>query len=80
MITCRDVSQLVTDYTEGRLSTWDRLRFQLHLGLCTACRTYLAQVKATAAATGRVSEVPMPADVEAELLQRFRTWKDEEHP
>jgi anti-sigma factor RsiW len=82
MITCRDLSELVTDYVEGRMSWWTRARFEWHLGQCSMCRRYLAQVRATTqvAAVAGANPPPMPADVEAEMLQRFRAWKTDPRP
>ncbi len=75
MLTCRDITRLVTDYVEGRLSIGDRVLFQMHLGLCRDCRTYVQQVRLTVGALGAL-EVPEPsAEVAAELLERFRGWK-----
>jgi anti-sigma factor ChrR (cupin superfamily) len=64
MLTCKEITELVTDYAEGNLSFMDRLRFRMHIGMCRNCRRYVRQVKATAAAL-----------LEQELLQRFESWK-----
>jgi len=76
MITCQRLAELVTEYTEGRLGVADRLRFELHLGLCRDCRAYLRQLKATAAALGRLPEPELPAALKDELLRRFAGWKE----
>jgi anti-sigma factor RsiW len=68
---CRDVTALVTDYVEGRLSPWQRLQFQFHLGLCLGCRRYVKQVKLTARSLGALPDPELPAHVEEELLRRF---------
>lgn len=75
MISCREVTELVTDYAEGRLGRWDRLRFQLHLGLCTHCREFVRQVRIARSAMPALPPPPLPGDVEEELLRRFRGWK-----
>lgn len=75
MLTCRDVTALVTDYTEGRLSLWDRLRFQLHLGMCRSCRAYVRQVRATTRALGKLPPPEVPPELEDELLRRFEGWR-----
>jgi anti-sigma factor RsiW len=75
MLTCRQITQLVTDYVEGALSLKDRLRFQLHLGMCRHCRAYVRQMKLTARALRRLPEPELPPDVEEELLRRFEGWK-----
>jgi len=75
MLTCREITELVTEYSEGRLSLRDRLRFQLHLGLCKNCRAYVRQVKATAGALGRLPPPEVPPELEQELMRRFEGWR-----
>jgi anti-sigma factor RsiW len=73
--TCREIAQLVTDYLDGSLTLGERVRFQLHLGLCFACRNYLRQMKYTIATLRQLPSEPVPPHVKEELLKRFRTWK-----
>ncbi len=73
--TCREIAQLVTDYLEGSLTFSERVRFQLHLGLCFACRNYLRQMKYTITTLRQLPVEPVPPHVKEELLQRFRAWK-----
>jgi anti-sigma factor RsiW len=78
MMTCRDLSALVTDYLDGALGLGDRLRFELHLGLCRHCRAWLRQLRATSAALRETTPVQPPPEVEAELLRRFQGWKSKQ--
>lgn len=73
--TCRELTELITDHLEGRLSLRQRLRFQLHLGACRNCRAYLRQMRATLRLLGHLSLQPPPPDVREALLERFRGWK-----
>ena len=75
MMECRELTTLVTEYLEGRLSWWDRIRFQIHLGVCAHCRVYLRQMRAVVRETGRLPSDAIPPGLEAELLRRFRNWK-----
>ena len=75
MLSCKEILELVTDYAEGGLSLPDRVRFQVHLGMCRSCRRYVRQVKATAGALGRLPPPELPPDLEQELLRRFEGWK-----
>ena len=75
MLTCRELTPTITDYLEGRMPLMRRLKFQFHLGICVGCRAYLRQVRATVRVLGRLPDEPMPTDVAAELLHRFRNWK-----
>jgi hypothetical protein len=73
MLPCRDITELVTDFVEGRMSLWDRLRFRLHIGMCRHCREYLRQMRMTRRLLGDVPLPPPSPEVEAALLERFRT-------
>jgi anti-sigma factor RsiW len=50
LLSCRDITELVTEHDEGELPLWRRLSFRLHLALCGHCRAYAAQLRATARA------------------------------
>ena len=53
MPTCRDMSELVTDYMEHATSLRVRLAMWFHLLLCSACRHYFDQVRRTVLMLGR---------------------------
>lgn len=74
-MTCRELTELVTDYLENKLSFRDRVRFQLHLGLCAGCRRYLRQMRQTVRALGALPVEPIPPEIRDALLERFRSWK-----
>ena len=73
--TCREIAELITDYLEGSLTLTQRLRFQMHMGLCFACRNYLRQMKYTVATLRQLPSEPVPVQVKEDLMKRFRTWK-----
>jgi anti-sigma factor RsiW len=75
MLTCQQLTTLVTDYLEGHLSFADRVRFRMHVGMCKHCRAYLRQMRATVATVGQLPDEPLPDAVRDELLERFRSWK-----
>ena len=74
MLTCEQMTALVTEYVEGRLPFTERAKFQVHILMCKHCREYLAQMKLAARTLGRMPEAPVPDEVMQELLARFRTW------
>jgi len=73
-MTCAELVELVTDYLEDALPAAERRRFEEHLGACSHCLGYLAQVRLTVAAAGRLREDTLPADVRDALLHAFRGW------
>ncbi len=41
MLSCQDITEIVTGYLEGRMRFGTRLKFQMHRGMCKHCRRYL---------------------------------------
>ena len=74
MLTCRQMTELVTDYLEGRLSWKDRFRFHFHLGTCRHCRKYLRQMTVAVRTLGRLPAVEIPPATMDALVERFRSW------
>lgn len=59
MPTCRDMSELVTDYMERATPLRTRFEMWLHLLQCEACRHYFDQVRRTVRLLGsRVPPLP----------------------
>ncbi|HET9553188.1 MAG TPA: zf-HC2 domain-containing protein, partial [Anaeromyxobacteraceae bacterium] len=77
MLTCRQVTELATDWSEGLLGAVDRRRVEEHLAGCDGCRAYLAQLTATAGALRRLAEPAVPPALEASLLAGFDAWQRE---
>jgi anti-sigma factor RsiW len=75
MLTCKELTELVTDYLEGRMSFMERVSFHLHLGMCDRCRAYLRQMKLTVKTLGKLPDEPIPAGVRDELMVRFRSMR-----
>jgi predicted anti-sigma-YlaC factor YlaD len=78
MLTCQQLTELVTEYLEGRMSFWRRAQFQMHLGMCKRCRAYIHQMKATVRILGRLPSEPVPTELKDELLKRFNGMKPPE--
>jgi anti-sigma factor RsiW len=74
-MTCKELVELVTDYLEGRLPPAEVRRFDEHLELCPGCVTYVEQIRATVAVSGRLAEEDMPEGAADALLAEFRDWK-----
>lgn len=75
MLTCRELTEVITDYLEGRMSIMDRMRFRAHIGMCRHCRAYLDQMKHTIRMLGALPPETIPPDVRDQLLAQFHDWK-----
>jgi len=71
MLTCQQLTELVTEYLEGRMSFWRGAQFQLHLGMCRHCRAYIHQMRTTIRTLGSLPQESVPPDLKDELLKRF---------
>jgi len=77
MPTCHDVTEIASDYLEGRLSFTDWATLKLHLALCPPCRHYVEQIGLTIDALQGLDEPPSPAAGD-ELVDLFRSWAAEQ--
>jgi anti-sigma factor RsiW len=75
-LVCRQAVELVTDYLEGALSARDRERFEAHLADCPHCTEYLAQMRATIDAIGRIEPDSLAPAVRDELVRLYRRWRE----
>jgi anti-sigma factor RsiW len=72
---CNELVEVITDYLEDTMSPEDRARFDEHLVCCEGCTTYLAQMRATLTAMGRIPPETVSGQARKRLLQSFRDWK-----
>ena len=74
-MTCRRVTELITDYLDGALSPADRRRFETHLAGCDGCTTYLEQMRATIETLGIIDLDQVPDDVVESLVLVYRQYR-----
>lgn len=58
--TCRDVIPLLTDYEEGTLSWYQRLRLRLHLWVCPECKLIYEDLKRIPPLVEDLTQAPTP--------------------
>jgi anti-sigma factor RsiW len=75
---CQEMVELITDYLEGSLSRSQRRRFETHLAGCENCTEYLAQMRATIAATGELRTEDLSPEMREEFAGIFRRWRAEQ--
>ena len=72
MPSCRDVSELVTDYLDRRLPVTGWLGVRWHLLQCDACRRYIAQMRQTVRLLAESAFPPPRIDIEDSVLRAAR--------
>jgi anti-sigma factor RsiW len=74
-ITCRELTEVVTDYLEGVMPAAERARFDAHLELCEGCVNYVSQMRQTIRAVGDLDAGEVKATVPDDVLAAFRAWR-----
>ncbi len=74
-LVCREAVELVTDYLEGALDRGERARLEAHLADCPHCSEYLAQIRRTLDALGRIEPEALDPEVQDELVALYRRWR-----
>jgi anti-sigma factor RsiW len=74
-LVCRDAVALMADYVDGALSVRDRERLEAHLTDCPHCTEYLAQLKVTIEALGRVTPDDLSDEAVDDLVGLYRRWR-----
>jgi anti-sigma factor RsiW len=69
--TCRDMSELATDYLDGALPWHARLKARFHLLLCQACRRHFDQLRKTVAFLAGGRKAPLDPAVEQHVLDHI---------
>ena len=74
-LVCRDAVALMAAYLDEVLPAADRARLEAHLAGCPHCSEYLAQLRATIEALGRVEPDDLPDATVDELVALYRRWQ-----
>ncbi len=67
MMTCNQVIRKVDDILDGEEGWWVRLKFRMHLAMCSHCRRYVRQQRALREVVPEVDASMLPADYETLL-------------
>lgn len=70
-ITCQALARQATEYLENRLSAKARAVIERHLHTCSACHTYVEQLKLVRDSLGKLPEPTMPQAVLKSLAKRL---------
>jgi anti-sigma factor RsiW len=74
-ITCKELTEVLTDYLEGTMSLEDRATLEAHLVLCEGCAIYVEQMRQVISTVRELREDEVEATAPDSLLEAFRAWK-----
>ncbi|MDR3523055.1 MAG: zf-HC2 domain-containing protein [Acetobacteraceae bacterium] len=70
-LTCRDVSEMTTDYLDRALPLSRRLGMRFHLAICSYCRRHIEQVHATVTLLRKLPPVRLSQKQEDALIDQI---------
>lgn len=76
MLSCKELTELATDYLEDDLAWRARLRIRVHLWMCGHCRRYVDQMRKVVALLKRLPTEPIPSNLLETLMPQFRETLD----
>lgn len=62
MLSCREVTRLVSDSHERRLGLQERMSLRMHLAMCSACSKFEQQMATVREALHRFAESETPGE------------------
>lgn len=77
MMNCEQVAHRASDYLERRLGWSGRLGVWLHLLVCSACKTYVGQLRLTRDALRAMRGAPAPEPQVDAVMAAMRRARDE---
>ncbi|NOT24307.1 MAG: zf-HC2 domain-containing protein [Nitrospiraceae bacterium] len=72
-LTCRDLTERVSEYLDDNISILTKVRIGLHLASCTHCRTYVQQIDLVSSALSCLPNLYPPPMNRLRLQQQFAT-------
>ena len=79
-ITCKELTEVLTDYLEGTMLPEDRAALEAHVALCEGCATYVEQMRQVIRTVHELHVDEVEATAPDSLLEAFRAWKRGERP
>jgi len=74
MLTCEELTQLVSSYLDGALSERQHRRFEEHVAICPDCQVWIEQMRITTDLLGRVPAMVIPDEITGDLTSAFANW------
>ncbi len=78
MLSCKELTEIATDYLEQDLPWRKRLSVRVHLWMCRHCRRYLDQMRTVIELLRRLPKEPVPPKLLETLMPQFRETRDKQ--
>jgi len=81
MLSCKEITQLTSDYLDHELGFIKRMQFRMHLFICKNCQRFVEQFKTTVAAAKNLkTEKPSDETVNNQVATLLKIRDSHTHP
>ena len=77
-MTCRELTELLLEYTQGDLAPDLCEHISRHLSDCQPCMAYIESYRITIQLTRRLPAAPVPPELAERLQEALRSFKEHE--
>lgn len=75
MITCKELTELCTEFEEGAMSVSDWAKFRFHMAMCPPCQEYVRQMKLTTEVLQQAEPPTLEPEARSALVDMFKAWR-----
>jgi predicted anti-sigma-YlaC factor YlaD len=72
MLSCKELTEIATDYLESKLSFWQRLRVKEHLWRCRPCRIYIDQMRKLVRMLKSLPTDPVSPEITEQIVAKLK--------
>ena len=76
MMSCREVTELASQYVDRELPIAKRMAMRMHVTMCVHCRRFVRQLRATLELLRSLGEPPEPVVVSEAVVASFRARRN----
>jgi len=69
MLKCNEVSEQASEIVDGNVKGMHKLKVQMHLMMCTHCRSFVKKIKMTKGVISKLTLEPVPDDKLDKIMQ-----------
>lgn len=84
MLTCKEFTEKLSDYLDGRMPFGEKVGFWFHSAMCVHCRCYMNQIRLVVGLAAETPELEdgaehqCPEAMKQKLLEAYRAHQREE--
>ncbi len=71
MLSCKELAEQASDYTDGNLGVFQRLNVKIHIMMCAHCQRFIQQLRITKELVAGKESTPPSDEVTDDIISRI---------